>query len=145
MKIFFLIFILSVFNISIAQVITKEPDRAPIDTLLISNDSEIVTESLDFTGTVLTSKGEDFRRSFVNRYEYPIEAMENGISGMISIEFIIEKNGDASEIKVNKSLCESCDAEAIRVIKTTKFKPCEVNGIASRCRFIFPIKLTIAE
>lgn len=143
MKILFLIFTLSVFNFSFAQVVTKEIERGPVEFTPKTEDSDSQTEISQIKGVLLTSNGEDFRESFISKYEFPDDASDNGISGLLVIDFVIENNGYASDIKVIKSLCETCDAEAIRIIKSTKFKACEVDGIPSRCRYRFPIRLAL--
>ncbi|HZI54947.1 MAG TPA: TonB family protein, partial [Chitinophagaceae bacterium] len=38
-------------------------------------------------------------------------------SGTVELSFEVDKNGVPYNIKVKKSLCETCDKEAIRLIK----------------------------
>jgi len=41
----------------------------------------------------------------------------NGVTGQVRLSFEINKQGDPINIKVEKSLCEKCDEEAVRVVK----------------------------
>lgn len=53
--------------------------------------------------------------SFVNsNLRWPSE--DFGSSGMVIIQFLVEKNGKLSEIEVVKKLCSFCDEEALRVV-----------------------------
>jgi len=145
MKILFLFFTLFQFNTAFAQVVTNEPERGPVEPTPKIEESITQPEISEIKGVLLTSQGEDFRKAFVRKYQFPDDAAANGISGLLVIEFIIEKNGSASNINVVKSMCETCDAEAIRILKITKFKSCVVDGIPSRCCYRFPIRLAVDE
>jgi TonB family protein len=49
-----------------------------------------------------------------------LKSKQNGAgSGVSSVQvsFEVDKNGDPTNIKVEKSLCSTCDKEAIRLIK----------------------------
>lgn len=141
MKVKFLIIALLVFNGVFAQEVTNEPERGPVEPTAKIEESITQPEISEIKGVLLTSQGEDFRKAFVRKYEFPDDALVNGVSGLLVIDFVIENDGYASDITVKRSLCETCDAEAIRIIKSTKFKACEVDGIPSRCRYRFPIRL----
>ncbi|MCH8902418.1 MAG: energy transducer TonB [Bacteroidetes bacterium] len=49
-------------------------------------------------------------------YITPEVAKANGISGKIWYSFVITKTGEVANIKIIKGLCDSCDAEAVRVL-----------------------------
>jgi len=58
--------------------------------------------------------------------QYPSKAEEAGLSGKCFTKFIVEPNGEISEVFVLKGVpgCKECDEEAIRVIKSMpKWKP----------------------
>lgn len=52
-----------------------------------------------------------------NNLVFPDEAREKNIHGEVEVFVKLKNNGDISEIKVNKPLCASCDAEAVRLVK----------------------------
>ncbi len=60
---------------------------------------------------------------------YPAIAQENGIQGKVFIRFVVTANGDVKNVTVVRSLDNSCDKEAIRVISSLpKWIPGKQNG-----------------
>ena len=49
--------------------------------------------------------------------KYPIIAAQNDIQGMVVISFIVEKDGSLSDFQIEKSVHESLDNEALRVLR----------------------------
>lgn len=49
--------------------------------------------------------------------KYPQEARDKKIKGMVSVQFVIEKDGKISNVKVLRSVHPLLDAEAVRIIK----------------------------
>jgi outer membrane biosynthesis protein TonB len=46
------------------------------------------------------------------------------VSGKVIVSFVVTKNGDVCDVKIQKGLCESCDNEVKRVISLmSKWKP----------------------
>ena len=141
MKGIYFILILFMNTAVFAQVVVQVPGTVDVPIKKAYKNSANSSEISDNSGLIYTSSGQDFRQYFSEKYQFPDDALNNEISGYIKIEFVVEKTGIPSEIKVIKSLCESCDAEAIRVIESAKFQVCEIDGVPSRCRYNFPIKL----
>jgi TonB family protein len=52
-----------------------------------------------------------------NNIRVPEDVRQKEISGVVQLSFDVDKNGLATNIKVEKSLCEECDQEAIRLLK----------------------------
>jgi len=40
------------------------------------------------------------------------------IEGTVFVSFIVDSNGNIDNVRVTKSLCESCDIEAARIVKS---------------------------
>jgi TonB family protein len=75
---------------------------------------------------------------------YPKEARDKGISGTVFIEFVVEKDGSISNVKVLKSVDPDLDAESVRVVKLMpKWNPGKQMGKPVRCYFNIPIRFTI--
>ena len=71
---------------------------------------------------------------------YPKSAREKGIQGTVLVEFVVEKDGKLSNIKVIRSADPALDAEAVRVIsKMPKWKPGTQRGKKVRSTFRLPI------
>lgn len=71
-----------------------------------------------------------FLEKWVYAYlRYPQFAVENGIQGRVVVDFIIDEKGQVTDVKVNRSVHESLDAEAVRVISASpKWKPAKHRG-----------------
>jgi protein TonB len=77
---------------------------------------------------------------------YPGLAAENGITGKVLVSFIIEKDGQLSNIKVERGQGYGLDEEAIRVLKLAKaWKPGMQNGRPIRVKLTLPITFSLGE
>ncbi|MCL1850529.1 MAG: energy transducer TonB, partial [Bacteroidetes bacterium] len=75
---------------------------------------------------------------------YPTEAKEKGISGQVFLEFVVEKDGSVSNVKVIKGTHPELDAEALRAVKLLpKWKPGKQNGKPVRCFYNIPVRFSI--
>ncbi len=83
--------------------------------------------------------GNDSLRAFIecnNNWKVGRET----IVGKVFVEFIVEKDGSVTNIKVLKGLNESCDEEAKRIVSILpKFKPGEQSNVPVRMRMVLPI------
>jgi TonB family protein len=48
----------------------------------------------------------------------PEELQIKPVSGTVELSFEVDSQGDPTHIKVTKSLCEKCDEEAVRILKS---------------------------
>ena len=71
---------------------------------------------------------------------YPESAKKDGIRGKVHISFVVEKDGTIDDIKIEDGLCQSCDEEAIRVVKSMPaWIPGRHNGVNVAVRYTLPI------
>jgi TonB family protein len=76
---------------------------------------------------------------------YPPIARENNISGRVILSFVVEKNGDLSDIRVLRGIGGGCDEEAVRVLKTApSWKPGKLNDRPVRVAYTMPIFFQLA-
>ena len=89
--------------------------------------------------------GEEARMKFLNdNLVYPAQAREAGLEGKVFIEFVVEKDGRLTDIRVKKSVAPSLDNEAIRVVKMMpKWNPGKQRNTAVRSRFTMPINFKL--
>lgn len=74
---------------------------------------------------------------------YPKEALEQKQQGVVTLEFVVEKDGSISTITVIRSVCKALDEESIRVVRAMpKWKPGEDFG--QPCRSFFQLPITFA-
>jgi periplasmic protein TonB len=72
--------------------------------------------------------------------KYPVVAAENGIQGRVVVQFVVEKDGSVSQVKVVRGVDPSLDKEAVRVISSMpKWIPGKQNGVSVRSRFTVPV------
>ena len=72
--------------------------------------------------------------------KYPPIAEENGIQGRVVCQFVVERDGSITDVKVVRSVDPALDKEAVRVIKAMpKWTPGKQNGSAVRVKFTLPV------
>ena len=72
--------------------------------------------------------------------KYPVVAAENGIQGRVVVQFVVEKDGSVSQVRVVRGVDPSLDKEAQRVISSMpKWIPGKQNGVSVRSRFTVPV------
>jgi protein TonB len=76
--------------------------------------------------------------------KYPPYAKEAGIQGRVFINFVVETNGNITNVKVLRGIGGGCDEEAIRVVKSMpKWSPGMQRGKPVRVSFNLPVKFTL--
>jgi protein TonB len=77
---------------------------------------------------------------------YPAMAQEQGIQGKAFMSFVIERNGDLTDISVANRIGGGIDEEAVRVLKASPaWLPGIQNGKPVRVRFNIPISFSLPE
>ena len=72
--------------------------------------------------------------------KYPAKAKKNKIEGKVMVEFVVEKDGSLTNLKVIKKLGNGLDEEAIRLIeKGPKWLPAKFKGEPIRQKMILPV------
>lgn len=97
--------------------------------------SRVVEEYPEFPG------GADSLQAFLAReIQYPPVAKNNGITGTVLVEFVVEKDGQVTNAKVKVPLFPECDKEAVRaVMAMPKWKPGKSMGKPVRCWYQVPV------
>ena len=77
--------------------------------------------------------------------KYPKSAQKNGVQGTVVLQFIVEKSGAISNVKVLKSVDKALDNEAVRVVKAMKhFIPgYNEDHAAVRVLYTLPVKFKL--
>lgn len=79
-------------------------------------------------------------RFIAQNLKYPVTAMEQGVQGRVVVDFVVEKDGSMSNVKVVRSVDSALDKEAIRVVRgLSRFTPGTKNGQPVRARYTLPI------
>lgn len=76
--------------------------------------------------------------------KYPQLARENNITGKVYVEFVVEKDGSVSNVKVLRDIGGGCGQEAVRVVKTMpKWTPGKQRGKAVRVAYRLPVNFNL--
>lgn len=76
--------------------------------------------------------------------KYPKEAVEKGIQGRVVVQYIVNEDGNISNIKVLKGCYPSLDAEAVRVIASMpKWTPGMQKGKAVAVKYTMPVVFSL--
>ena len=96
----------------------------------------VVEENATFQGGDINT----FRNWVMEHTRYPESAREMGIEGKVIVQFVINSGGNVESVKVLRELDPACDAEAIKVIKSSpKWVPGKQGGKAVKQQFVLPI------
>lgn len=72
--------------------------------------------------------------------KYPAEEREMGIQGRVYVEFVVEKNGEVTTVKVIRGVSKNLDLEAKRLVSMMpNWKPAESRGYPVRSKARLPI------
>lgn len=90
--------------------------------------------------------GDEARMKFLqDNIKYPQMARESGIQGPVYVTFVVEANGNITNIKILRGIGGGCDEEAIRVVNIMpKWVPGKQRGKNVRVQFNMPIKFVLA-
>lgn len=88
-----------------------------------------------------------FLREWVYQYlKYPQSAVRDGIQGTVMVQFVIEKDGKITEVKIAKGVDEELDAEALKVVGASpKWKPGKVGGKKVRASVTIPVEFRLEK
>lgn len=88
-----------------------------------------------------------FLKEWVYQYlKYPEAALRDGVQGRVMVDFIIEKDGKISNVRVTKGVSEELDAEAVKVVAASpKWRPGRVNGNKVRTSMSIPVEFRLEK
>lgn len=81
-----------------------------------------------------------FYRYIRDNLKYPPQARRVGIEGRVTIQFVVDKSGQLTEVEVVKGIGAGCNEEAVRVIKNSpKWNAGRQRGKAVSVRMMLPV------
>ncbi len=82
-----------------------------------------------------------FREYIRDNLNYPQIALENGISGKVLVQFVVDQKGNVIDVQVVRGVDASLDNEALRLIKSSSglWVPGKQREKAVKVKFTFPI------
>lgn len=75
---------------------------------------------------------------------YPADAKNQGIEGMVVIQFVVEKNGTIADVKKARDIGAGCGVESQRVVNSMpNWIPGKQRGKAVRVQYMLPVKFKL--
>lgn len=119
-----------------AQDFTVKQEDGSSDDIFVS-----VEIAADFPGSIYR-----FRDFVKTNFKIPNKAVRKKVRGEIPVQFIVEKDGSLSDIKLLNNLGFGLDEEALRVIQLSpNWKPASRNGKKVKGLVIFRIYIDTNE
>jgi len=130
-----------------AEIVINTPvGEGPINQAVTEDSNEIFTnvEVLpEYPGGI-----EAFYKFLNKTLVYPPMSRENNVQGRVTVNFVVEKDGSLTDIKVLRGVAGGADldAEAIRVLKKSiKWKPGIQNGRPVRVSYSVPVMFQLQQ
>lgn len=76
---------------------------------------------------------------------YPFEMKRAGISGEVTLQFIVDTDGNVRDVVVIKSSHREFEAPSIQAVQKWKFRPGRKGGRAVNTRMQIPLAFTLSE
>ncbi len=87
---------------------------------------------------------EAFIKYLSKNVKYPAFARENNISGIVYIDFVIDKDGKPTNVKIKRGVNKSLDEEAMRVIRNMpSWAPGKQNGQTVKVQYTIPVSFKL--
>jgi len=98
---------------------------------------QLVEEKPKFNGK---DPNPEFSKWVSSHIEYPEIARENGVSGRVMLQFVVNPDGSISNVRVVRGIEESLDKEAVRVVSSSpKWSPGRQRDRAVKVTYTFPV------
>jgi TonB family protein len=126
--------------------ISFRPDAAPKKK--VSKSDVVSYADCDYRPMFLNSSDPgQFLEKWVYQYlKYPEAAVRDGVQGRVTVEFIVDKDGKVTDVRVVKGVSDELDAEAVKVVSASpKWKPGRVNGNKVRTVVSIPIEFKLEK
>jgi len=150
-KLAVILIFLFITNLVFSQEIEVDPELEQAPSLITNNDTLQITDSGEvfvFVEDQPSFPGGDKAqlKYFQENNQYPKEAKDAGIQGLVYVTFVVEKDGRITNVKVLRGLGGGLDKEAVRLTKNMpRWKPGRQRGELVRVQYIMPIRFVIYE
>ena len=127
---------LDIWNHHISEEIVEEVEEEKITPILDLTD---VQQPPYFPG------GESALYSYISQnFTWPSRDIEEGNEGRVFVQFVVDQNGEVTDVKVARGINERLNQEAIRVIKgMPRWSPGKNGGVPVKVRYMIPVVLKL--
>ena len=121
---------------TVIEDVVFEPVEEEVDQVFT-----IVEDQPEFPGGIAA-----FYKYVGDNMEYPSQARRMGIEGRVFVQFVVDKQGNVTEVQSVKGIGAGCDEEAERVLRESpKFKPGKQRGRPVKVRMVLPIIFNLSN
>jgi protein TonB len=135
-------FIIEDFDDSATYVVVEQMPEFPC--------IDIKYNSYDENGEIIGYRTKEYcgqeglMRYIVKNVRYPQIAKEYNITGKVYVQFVVDKDGSVTDVKILRGVDKNLDTEALRVIRSLpKFKPGMQRGKPAKVIFTIPINFQL--
>ncbi len=115
---------------TVIEDVVFEPEEEEVEQVFT-----IVEDQPEFPGGL-----QAFYKFVGDNMKYPSQARRMGIEGRVYVQFVVDKDGNVTEVEAVKGIGAGCDEEAARVLRgSPKFKPGKQRGRPVKVRMVLPI------
>lgn len=94
----------------------------------------------------ISCAAEHLHNFIYDNLQYPIVAWQKHTEGIVTVKFIIEKNGQISNCKIMSDIGSDCGKEAIRIAQAMpKWAPAEQQGVKVRSESYFNVRFKMKD
>ncbi|WP_436517779.1 TonB family protein [Ekhidna sp. To15] len=87
-----------------------------------------------------------FKSYLKENIKYPKQAKRLGVEGKVFVGFIVEEDGELTNMEVLRGIGAGCDAEALRVLEESpRWEPGSQNGKTVRQKMVSPVEFTLTD
>lgn len=131
-----LIFVITIFA-SVLTSCKKFKSNEPVDDEIY----EAVNQPAQFPG------GVDSLYAFLTKnIKYPVQARRDNVQGTVYAQFVVEKDGSLSNMRILRSIGDGCDEEVVRVLKLSpKWIPGRQSGVVVRTHYTIPVNFVLID
>lgn len=106
--------------------IILEPQSVATESIAVAKNAGVAKRHKAVVDSSLLEEEEDaepeggwtkYNNYLTNNLRFPEDARQKNIHGEVEVTVKLSKNGDVSQVSVDKPLCTGCDAEAVRLVK----------------------------
>lgn len=120
------------------------PPPAPAAPAPVEEETEEIFEIVEEAPEFPDGGMEGLNKYLSKSIKYPDIAADAGIQGRVIVQFVVERDGSPSDVKVVRGVDPALDKEAERVVKAMpKWKPGKQRGKAVRTKFTLPVQFRL--
>jgi TonB family protein len=90
-----------------------------------------------------TEKGTDVGTAVIGRIEYPEQAVNQEVEGLVIVEFTIDETGKAVDYHIIQDIGGNCGRTVVKAIGDMHFLPAVQNGYPVPCRIQVPVQFKL--